>query len=165
MSSWALFFTRFQLSISYRPGSKNVRADALSRIHTPDEEPETTEPILPQHMFVCPIQWVTPPAAADPAPAPPPGCPPNLRFVPEAERIPLIHTTHTSLGTGHPGTNRTLSLLKNQFWWPRMEQDVQRYVRGTPRHLPAGKLLPLPTPNRPWSHLGVDFITDLPASE
>ncbi|KAI2646996.1 Transposon Tf2-9 polyprotein [Labeo rohita] len=163
----------FQLSISYRPGSKNVRADALSRIHTPDEEPETTEPILPQHMFVCPIQWVTPPAAADPAPAPPPGCPPNLRFVPEAERIPLIHTTHTSLGTGHPGTNRTLSLLKNQFWWPRMEQDVQRYVRGcrectmsrTPRHLPAGKLLPLPTPNRPWSHLGVDFITDLPASE
>ncbi|KAL0170112.1 hypothetical protein M9458_034708, partial [Cirrhinus mrigala] len=170
---WALFFTRFQFSISYRPGSKNVRADALSRIHGPDEEPEPTESILPQHMFVCPIQWVTPPAAADPAPAPPPGCPPRLRFVPEVERIPLIHTTHTSLGTGHPGTNRTLSLLKDQFWWPRMERDVQRYVRGcrecamsrTPRHLPVGKLLPLPTPNRPWSHLGVDFITDLPASE
>jgi hypothetical protein len=35
----------------------------------------------------------------------------------------------------------------------------------TPRHLPAGKLLPLPVPNRPWSHLGVDFVTDLPPSD
>ncbi|KAK3527127.1 hypothetical protein QTP86_012628 [Hemibagrus guttatus] len=34
----------------------------------------------------------------------------------------------------------------------------------TPRQLPSGKLLPLPVPNRPWSHLGVDFITDLPNS-
>ncbi|KAK3521378.1 hypothetical protein QTP70_004116 [Hemibagrus guttatus] len=33
-----------------------------------------------------------------------------------------------------------------------------------PRHLPAGKLLPLPIPSRPWSHLGVDFVTDLPTS-
>ncbi|KAL0171626.1 hypothetical protein M9458_031161, partial [Cirrhinus mrigala] len=170
---WALFFNRFRFSISYRPGAKNVRADALSRLHAPEEEPEPVEPILPESLFSCPIQWMTPPAASDPAPTPPLGCPPNLRFVPDDERIPLIHTTHTSLGTGHPGTNRTLSLLKQQFWWPRMEADVQRYVRGcrecamakTPRHLPAGKLVPLPTPNRPWSHLGVDFITDLPASE
>ncbi|KAK3506695.1 hypothetical protein QTP70_015433 [Hemibagrus guttatus] len=34
----------------------------------------------------------------------------------------------------------------------------------TPRQLPSGKRLPLPIPNRPWSHLGVDFITDLPIS-
>ncbi|KAI2645985.1 Transposon Tf2-9 polyprotein [Labeo rohita] len=169
---WALFFTRFRFTISYRPGPKNVRADALSRLHATKEEPELVEPILPERIFVSPIQWVTPPAAVEPAPAPPPGCPPNLRFIPAEERIPLIHSSHTSLGTGHPGTNRTLSLLKERFWWPRMEQDVQRYVRGcrectiskTPKHLPSGKLLPLPTPNRPWSHLGVDFITDLPAS-
>ncbi|KAK1784659.1 hypothetical protein P4O66_003342 [Electrophorus voltai] len=30
---------------------------------------------------------------------------------------------------------------------------------------PAGKLLPLPMPFRPWPHLLVDFITDLPVSE
>ncbi|KAK3563699.1 hypothetical protein QTP86_034432 [Hemibagrus guttatus] len=53
-----------------------------------------------------------------------------------------------------------------------MAADVRRYVQGceecamakTPRQLPSGKLLPLPVPNRPWSHLGVDFITDLPNS-
>ncbi|KAL0185695.1 hypothetical protein M9458_017365, partial [Cirrhinus mrigala] len=170
---WALFFTRFQFSISYRPGSKNVRADALSRIHSPEETPEPTEPILPEKIFVNPIQWTTPPVASDPAPEAPPDCPPHRRFVPPDERIPLIHSSHTSLGTGHPGTNRTLSLLQDRFWWPRMELDVQRYVRGcrecamskSPRHLPSGKLVPLPVPNRPWSHLGVDFITDLPPSE
>lgn len=37
----------------------------------------------------------------------------------------------------------------------------------SPSHLPviSGKLVPLPTPRRPWSHLGVGFVTGLPASE
>ncbi len=54
-----------------------------------------------------------------------------------------------------------------------MARDVRRFVQGckecaiskSSRHLPSGKLLPLPVPNRPWSHLGVDFVTDLPASD
>ncbi len=54
-----------------------------------------------------------------------------------------------------------------------MARDVRRFVQDcsecaiskSPRYLPSGKLLPLPAPNRPWSHLGVDFITDLPASD
>ncbi len=54
-----------------------------------------------------------------------------------------------------------------------MTRDVNGYVRScsvcamskTPRHLPVGKLVPLPVPRRPWSHIGVDFVTDLPASE
>ncbi len=53
-----------------------------------------------------------------------------------------------------------------------MARDVARYVKGcsicaissTPRRLPEGKLVPLPIPHRPWSHLGVDFANDLPPS-
>ncbi|KAI2646962.1 Transposon Tf2-9 polyprotein [Labeo rohita] len=131
---WALFFTRFQFSISYRPGAKNVRADALSRIHSTEETQEPIEPILSDKIFVNPIQWTTLPVASDPAPEAPPDCPPHRRFVPPDERIPLIHSSHTSLGTGHPGTNRTLSLLQDRFWWPRIEQDVQRgrFHNGSP---------------------------------
>lgn len=33
------------------------------------------------------------------------------------------------------------------------------------RQLPAGLLTPLPTPQRPWSHIAIDFITDLPNSQ
>lgn len=35
-----------------------------------------------------------------------------------------------SLGTGRPGTNRTLSLLQDWFWWPWMDKDLRRYVQG-----------------------------------
>ncbi|KAK3569947.1 hypothetical protein QTP86_007632 [Hemibagrus guttatus] len=167
---WALFFTRFKFTISYRPGSKNVKTDALSRIYGPDIASEDPEPVLPEKIFASPISWsedTLPESGA------PPGCLPGLQFIPRSHRTSLIHATHVSLGTGHPGIKGTLSLLQQRFWWPRMAVDVKRYVQGcrecamskSPRHLPAGKLLPLPVPNRPWSHLGIDFIVDLPASE
>ncbi|KAK3507044.1 hypothetical protein QTP70_001909, partial [Hemibagrus guttatus] len=170
---WAHFFTRFEFSISYRPGSKNTKADALSRMFAPEESPETPEPILPADLIVSPITWsqeTLPPANA--STNTPPGCPPGSQYITQARRTSLIHTAHTSLATGHPGINETLSPLRDRFWWPSMAVDVRRYVQGckecamakTPRQLPSGKLLPLPVPNRPWSHLGVDFITDLPNS-
>ncbi|KAL0200166.1 hypothetical protein M9458_003353, partial [Cirrhinus mrigala] len=170
---WALFFTRFNFTISYRPGSRNVRADALSRLSEPEDMSETPSNIIPTHLIVSPIEWTSPPAVATPEPRTPPGCPPGRQFIPQTQRVDLIHSTHVSLGTGHPGANSTLSLLSERFWWPDMARDVRRYVRGckecamskSPRHLPAGKLHPLPIPNRPWSHLGVDFMTDLPSSD
>ncbi|KAL0152925.1 hypothetical protein M9458_051754, partial [Cirrhinus mrigala] len=170
---WVLFFTRFNFSITYRPGSKNVRADALSRLSEGETDTETPSSIIPNHLIVSPIGWTEPPAVATPEPRVPPGCPPGRQFIPPAQWVNLIHTTHVSLGTGHPGANHTLSLLSDRFWWPDMARDVRRYVQEckecamskNPRHLPAGKLHLLPIPNRPWSHLGVDFMTDLPVSD
>ncbi|KAK3572216.1 hypothetical protein QTP86_027122 [Hemibagrus guttatus] len=40
-----------------------------------------------------------------------------------------------------------------------------RQQAWTSRHLPEGLLEPLPIPRRPWSHLSVDFLTNLPDSE
>ncbi len=34
---WALFFTHFNFKITYHPGPKNIKADALSRLHAPEE--------------------------------------------------------------------------------------------------------------------------------
>ncbi|KAK3515199.1 hypothetical protein QTP70_010600 [Hemibagrus guttatus] len=168
---WALFFTKFQFTISYRPGPKNVKAEALSRLHGWEEPSEEPEPILPEKLFVSPIFWSdeTLPESSAPSNSPP-GCPQGLQFIPRTHHSVLLHSTHTSLGTGHPGTQGTLPLLRQHFWWPGMASDIQRYIQGcrecaiskNPRQLPL--LLPLPIPNRPWSHLGVDFMTDLPAS-
>ncbi len=125
-------------------------------------------------MFVCPIEWVLDDqsrAATLEEPAPP-GGPERRSYVPTALHLTLLDALHTSPGSGHPGIQRTLSLLWNRYWWPSMAEDVTRFVRScsvcaitsTPRRLPEGKLVPLPIPHRPWPHLGIDIATDLPPS-
>ncbi len=171
---WALFFTRFDFTITYRPGSRNCKADALSRQFSPDC-PADPEPILPPALIVNPIVWnidkdIQAATLSEPAPL---GGPEGKLFVPSSQRQPLLGLVHRVPGSGHPGSQRTLSLLQARYWWPSMYRDVIRYVRecsvcamsSTPRHLPVGKLVPLPIPSRPWSHLGIDFVTGLPESE
>ncbi|KAL0188420.1 hypothetical protein M9458_015519, partial [Cirrhinus mrigala] len=168
---WALFFTRFHLKITYRPGSKNIPADALSRLSSPEPSIDP-EPIIPSHLFVSPIIWnidrdIQQATLQEPAP---PDCPKGKIYVPSSLRDRLLGTVHQS---GHPGSKRTLSLLQSRYWWSSMRRDTIRYVQSCSvcarsnslRMSPAGLLVPLPIPERPWSHLGVDFITDLPRSE
>lgn len=74
---------------------------------------------------------------------------------------------------GHPGIQRTTTLLWNSFWWPTLLQGVTTYVNAchicaqvrTPWQLLAGLLVPLPIPQSPRSNLAVDFLTDLPDSK
>ncbi|KAK3562207.1 hypothetical protein QTP86_030343 [Hemibagrus guttatus] len=169
-----LFFTRFNFCVTYRPVNKNTKADALSRIHSSDPMPEEPEPILPPDLFVCPITWSLDDdigAATEEEPAPP-GGPDGKVYAPTSLRLSLLDSLHASLGSGHPGRQRTLSLPKERYWWPNMAEYVACFVRGcsvcamvsTLRHLPEGKLVPLPISHRHWSHLVINFATDLPVS-
>ncbi|KAL0161859.1 hypothetical protein M9458_041255, partial [Cirrhinus mrigala] len=171
---WALFFTRFNFKITYRPGSKNIPADALSCLSSP-EPPTDPEPVIPSHFIVSPIIWnidlgIQQATLQEPAP---PDCPEGKIYVPSSLRHRLLGAAHQSPGSGHPGSKRTLSLLQTRYWWSSMRRDTIRYVQScsvcarsnSPRMSPAGLLVPLPIPERPWSHLGVDFVTDLPRSE
>ena len=45
---WTLFFSRFEFTLSYRPGSKNVKPDSLSHLFDPSACPVTPECILPE---------------------------------------------------------------------------------------------------------------------
>ncbi len=125
-------------------------------------------------MFACPIVWnvdaeIRAATLTEPTL---PGGPEGKRYVPTTLRLALLDSIHTSPGSGHPGSQRTLSLLRNRYWWPSMARDVARYVRGcsvcaittTPHRLTESKLVPLPIPRQPWSHIGIDFATDLPPS-
>ncbi|KAI4885455.1 hypothetical protein NFI96_014403 [Prochilodus magdalenae] len=173
---WALFFTRFNFRLTYRPGTRNTKADALSRIfeHEPSEE-ASPKTILEPAVFLAPVRWEIDAdiERANSGSSVPECCPPARLYVPARFRDHLITWAHTSLTTGHPGENRTFHLLSRRYWWEGMRSDIHRFIASctvcakskTPRTLPAGKLQPLPVPNRPWSHIAVDFVTDLPKSQ
>ncbi len=108
-------------SITYRPGDKNVKADSLSRIHAP-EEPSTPEPTLPLAILISPIQWALEEQirVATFSKLAPPGGPDGKTYVPTSLWSTLLGSIHASPGSGHPGSQRTLSLLQARYWWPCM---------------------------------------------
>ncbi len=171
---WALFFGRFDFSISYRPGSKNIKPDALSRIFDHSDRPSFSEPIVPQKCFVSAVTWEieSKVRTASQGVTPPSGCPPGRLFVPETLRSDVIRWSHCSKVACHPGVSRTMFLIKQRFWWPSMARDIQCFVLAcsvcaiskTSNRPSAGLLQPLSVPSRPWSHISLDFVTGLPAS-
>ncbi|KAK3526444.1 hypothetical protein QTP70_025477 [Hemibagrus guttatus] len=171
---WALFFTRFQFTVTYHPGSKNGKADALSRGFETTSEPTQIEPILPVTAILAPVRWnlVEEIQRAHTNEPPPAGCPPNRIFVPPQFRLQVMQWVHEAPSSGHPGIQRSTQFVRHRFWWPSLTSDVEEHVRAcstcaqtrTSRQLPEGLLEPLPIPQRPWSHLSVDFLTDLPDS-
>lgn len=85
-------------------------------------------------------------------------------------RKDLIRQHHDD--RGHRGATATLRMLQRRFFWPKMRDDVQLYVRQCakcgrekPRNWrKAGPALPLPVATRAWRNIQVDFIPQLPAS-
>ncbi|KAK3566460.1 hypothetical protein QTP86_033941, partial [Hemibagrus guttatus] len=74
---------------------------------------------------------------------------------------------HEAPSSGHPGIQRTTQLVRRRFWWPQMWRGTFGPTCAqarTSHQLPEGLLEPLLIPQRPWSHLSVDFLMDLPDS-
>ncbi|KAK3516101.1 hypothetical protein QTP70_005391 [Hemibagrus guttatus] len=79
---------------------------------------------------------------------------------------------HEAPSSGHPGIHRSTQRARCRFCWPSLGMDLEGYVQACPtcaqsrasRQVPEGLLEPLPTPQFLWSHLSVDFLTDLPDS-
>ena len=239
---WSLFFSRFNLVFCYRPGSRNGKADALSRRpdlyesrHQPSPAPMFPGDSFPENQGYGSAQATAsqdPVPVLDPVPAPVPvpvrnsvvlatfipsqgttGLTPGFYdrlvdattqdefaqsmlsdmtahpdykssgrlllfrdriYVPDLNdcRLAVLRSCHDSPPAGHFGTARTLELVKRNYWWPGLVSFVKSYVRScdtcsrakVSRQKPAGLLQPLSVPDRPFSSVGLDFITDLPLS-
>ncbi|KAK3506748.1 hypothetical protein QTP70_023746 [Hemibagrus guttatus] len=162
------------LTVSYRPGSKNGKADALSRQSEGAGILGQPELILPATALLAPVRWdllgeIRRAHIEEPPPA---DCPPRRLFVPSQFRPQVMWWVHEAPSSGHPGTRWSAQLVSHRFWWPSLGSDVEDFIRQcatcaqarTSCQRPEGLLEPLPVPRRPWSHLSVDFLTDLPDS-
>ncbi|XP_041854618.1 uncharacterized protein LOC121648502 [Melanotaenia boesemani] len=149
--------------LSQRPGSKNVKPDALSRIHDSQEDDhieDQPEYILPPsvRLFVTRTeieQLVMASHQQHPVPA---QCPRDRLFVPGQLVSDVLSFCHNSRLYCHPGVSKTLSVVRDRFWWGKLARDVKDYVLAcrhccqakSSRRPPMGLLRPLPIPNRPW---------------
>ncbi|KAI3369027.1 hypothetical protein L3Q82_025431 [Scortum barcoo] len=147
---WALFFSRFDFVLTYRPGSRNIKPDALSRQFSVEEKVQEEENILPTSRVIAAITWDienTVLRAQQQQPDPGQG-PPGRLFVPDAVRSQVLQWAHSSKLSCHPGINRTISFIKRHFWWRNMEADIRGFVqactvcaRGKSSHQPPSGLL------------------------
>ena len=44
-------------------------------------------------------------------------------------RISIVDETHGGTLGGHFGRDKTLALVRSNFFWPRMEKDIARFVK------------------------------------
>ncbi|KAK3550355.1 hypothetical protein QTP86_025140 [Hemibagrus guttatus] len=135
---WALFFTSFNFSVTYRRGSKNGKADALSQQFEAVPPPPHPDPILPQAAILSPVRWnlmeeIQQAHAEEPPPA---NCPPDRVYVPSRYHHRVMQWIHESLSTGQPGVHRSSQLLRCRFWWSTLRCDFEDFVKSFP-YLPS----------------------------
>ena len=84
----------------------------------------------------------------------------------------VLKACHDHPLAGHPGQTKTLELIRQDYFWPKMRNDVTAFIKScvtcgrakARRHQPYGVLQQLPIPKRPWHSLSMDFIKQLPPS-
>ncbi len=115
-----------QRESAYRPGSKNIKPNALSRIFDNSDRPVSPECIIPERLVVSAVTWEieSKVRTALEGVTPPPGCPTGRLFVPEGLRSNVIQWGHCSNVACHPGIGRTIFLVKQRFWWRAMARDI-----------------------------------------
>ena len=52
-------------------------------------------------------------------------------YVPNNKKIKeeILKENHDSVDVRHPEQQRMLELLKRNYWWPGLKEDVKRYVQ------------------------------------
>ncbi|GJT89507.1 RNA-directed DNA polymerase [Tanacetum coccineum] len=87
-------------------------------------------------------------------------------------REAIVLEGHVGGLAGHFGRDKTLALLREQFYWPKMERDVNRLLeRCRTCHIAkthssnAGLYNPLSVPVTPWEDVSLNFILGLPCTQ
>jgi len=84
----------------------------------------------------------------------------------------IVSKEHDTLVAGHMGQDKTVELVRRNFFWPQMDSWIRHCVGSCEdcqkdkaiRHTRYGLLQPLEVPYAPWDSISMDFITDLPLS-
>jgi len=84
----------------------------------------------------------------------------------------LVLEAHGGGLMGNFGVVKTLDVLHEHFYWPKMKTNVQRIYdkcitcrKAKSRTQPHGLYIPLSVPKEPWIYISMDFVLGLPRSK
>ena len=190
---WQQFLSEYNLSVEYVRGSENTFADGLSR--RPDfrlmlvSAVADIDHLLKEMKDGCrhsveAKRLVGKARAATPSTRTPYRILHGLLyhvangkhrvFVPNYKhlRSRMIAAFHDLLVAGHLGWHKTYDALSQHYYWPGMVPDVQDSIRQCPTCQrtkitlqPQPDLHPLPVPDRPFSHITLDWLSGFPKNQ
>ncbi|GKD16233.1 putative reverse transcriptase domain-containing protein [Tanacetum coccineum] len=166
---WLELLSDYDCDIHYHPRKANVVANALSQaqieVHKPenlmnediggiirrDIPKERLEPHVDGTICLHGRSWLP--------------CYGDLRSV-------IMHESHKSKYSIHPGSEKMYQDMKKLYWWPNEKADIATYVskcltcaRVKAEHQRPSRLLVQPEiPEWKWDNITMDFITKLPRS-
>ncbi|WZY93770.1 hypothetical protein YC2023_066099 [Brassica napus] len=178
---WLEFVETFPYVIKYKKGKDNIVADALSRRHTLI----TTMEAKIMGFEQLKMSYETDPDFSELYSNTAKGAMGPFYqqdgFLFKEKRLCIPHGSMRDLLTreahggglmGHFGRDKTLSVLSDHFYWPRMRRYVESLcakctvcLKTKSRSHPYGLHMPLPIPIAPWVDLSMDFVLGLPKIE
>jgi hypothetical protein len=97
----------------------------------------------------------------------------NKLCVPKSSmRLLLFQESHVGGLISHFGHEKTLLMIANHFYWPKIRHDVDRFVtrcitcnKSKSKLKPHGLYTHLPAPTTPWEDISMDFVLGLPRTK
>ncbi|GJT97793.1 reverse transcriptase domain-containing protein, partial [Tanacetum coccineum] len=87
-------------------------------------------------------------------------------------RTVIMHESHKSKYSIHPGSDKMYQDMKKLYWWPNMKANIATYVSKcltcakvkAEHQRPSGLLVQPKIPEWKWDNITMDFVTKLPKS-
>ncbi|GJU59147.1 putative reverse transcriptase domain-containing protein [Tanacetum coccineum] len=88
-------------------------------------------------------------------------------------RTVIMHESHKSKYSIHPGSDKMYQDMKKLYWWPNMKANIATYVskcltcakvKAEHHHQTTGLLVQPEIPQWKWDNIIMDFVTKLPKS-
>ncbi|GJY60416.1 putative reverse transcriptase domain-containing protein [Tanacetum coccineum] len=84
----------------------------------------------------------------------------------------IMHESHKSKYSIHPGSEKMYQDMKKLYWWPNMKANIATYVSKcltcakvkAEHQRPSGLLVQPDIPQWKWDNITMDFVTKLPKS-
>ncbi|GJT52716.1 putative reverse transcriptase domain-containing protein [Tanacetum coccineum] len=87
-------------------------------------------------------------------------------------RTVIMHESHKSKYSIHPGSDKMYQDMKKLYWWPNMKANIATYVSKcltcakvkAEHQRPSGLLVQPEIPQWKWDNITMDFVMKLPKS-